>query len=534
MTNTLILPPNPAKLIEGLRDTGYNFNTALADIVDNSVDAKATKIDIGINMDIEGDILVTVCDNGCGMDRSTLLDGMTYGATGTVDPKRLGKFGLGLKTASTAFCRKLSVVTRDSNKSEILKATWDLDHVVKVGQWELLMENPNKDEIELLEKIAIDGSGTLVVWDKIDRILKKYSEPTGTHAKKALYKVIEQFRRHAAMIYQRFLDRMDERARNIEITINGASVDAWDPFCESEPDTEIVGEQEQDVTLSDGTESKFKIRAFVLPRRENFTTSENATKAELTNSRQGIYVYRENRLIHPSDWLGMFTKEPHFTLLRVEFSFDHDLDDAFQVDIKKSRILLNDQLYDWIKTKFLPAPRNAADERYRKGRRKQVTAKSKHIHNGSNRSIGEKEEQLLQADIEVIDKDSGEVEVTNRNGKTRLVLTISNPKQPEQLFVEPATELDDGVLWEPAIIHGHHAVRINTGHPYYHKVYVPNTSSNVTIQGLDSLLWALVEAELGTINESTKRHFQELRFEVSRLLRLLVETLPEPVLEEQP
>jgi hypothetical protein len=80
-------------------------------------------------------------------------------------------------------------------------------------------------------------------------------------------------------------------------------------------------------------------------------------------------------------------------------------------------------------------------------------------------------------------------------------------------------------------VNGHHSVRINTGHPYYHKVYVPNHKSGVTMQGMDALLWALVEAELGTVSEKTKNHMQELRFEVSRLLRKLVEDLPEPEAE---
>ena len=111
-------------------------------------------------------------------------------------------------------------------------------------------------------------------------------------------------------------------------------------------------------------------------------------------------------------------------------------------------------------------------------------------------------------------------------------INISNSKNPGEVCVQPTDGISDGILWEPAMIDGHHAVRINTAHPYYHKVYVPNLSSDVTVQGMDSLLWALVESELGTINEATKTHFEELRFEVSRLLRKLVEDLPDPDIED--
>jgi hypothetical protein len=189
-------------------------------------------------------------------------------------------------------------------------------------------------------------------------------------------------------------------------------------------------------------------------------------------------------------------------------------------------------LYNWVLNEFLPAPRNAANERYRRGQRKKVGDEAKDAHEGSNRSISSKEQDLRKAEVTVVDPAAGDVEVKNKSGTVRLKLKVSESTAPGQVCVQPADSIDDGILWAPAIIDGHHAVRVNTGHPYYHKVYVPNLASDVTVQGMDSLLWALVEAELGTINEATKNHFEELRFEVSRLLRKLVEDLPEPDLED--
>ncbi len=532
MTRTVNLPPNPARLIEGLRDTGYDFNTALADIVDNSIDAGANKVDINIKMDVEGDIQITVADNGCGMNEDILLDGMTYGATGLNDPKRLGKFGLGLKTASTAFCRKLSVVTRDSSKSSGMKAIWDLDHVISASDWELLMDEPEDSEIELLNYTAHNSSGTLVVWDKIDRLLKEYVTVTGTHARKALDKIINGFEKHASMVYQRFLDSEDTRARTVSMSINSKPIPTWSPFCENEDETEMVAEKEVPVKLSTGEITSFRVRAFVLPRKEHFSTPAAHSNARLTNQMQGVYIYRENRLIHPADWLGMWVKEPHLTLLRVEFSFDHLLDEAFQVDIKKSRILLNEELYNWLLNEFVPAPRNAANERYRTGQRKKVEEKAAGAHSGSNRSISGKEKDLHKSKITSFNEEKNEAEIVNKNGKVTIHIDVGRSKLPGQVCVEPSESIKDGFLWVPALIDGHHAVKINTSHPYYHKVYVPNLVSDVTVQGLDSLLWALIEAELGTINDATKTHFEELRFEVSRLLRKLVEDLPEPDLDD--
>src|SRR5207248_2077906 len=113
------------------------------------------------------------------------------------------------------------------------------------------------------------------------------------------------------------------------------------------------------VELPGGAVASFKMRAYILPRKEEFSTEAAAKAAQISNANQGIYIYREHRLIHGPDWLKMFTKEPHLSLLRVEFSFDHKLDEAFQIDIKKSQIILNEALYDHV-LDFLTPPRRAA------------------------------------------------------------------------------------------------------------------------------------------------------------------------------
>lgn len=524
---TEIVPPDPGRMIEGLRDTGYEFNTAIADLVDNSVAAKAKVVNLQIGMDLRGNIRVSIADDGIGMDRKGLLNAMKYGSDKRPDPASLGKFGLGLKTASTAFCKRLSVISKASAKAPILQATWDLEHVAKEKKWELLLPQPDEEGVNHLEKIAKGKAGTAVVWEKVDRLLKAYDDPAGGHARNALKKVCASLEEHLAMVFQRFLDPKDKRATDIEMVLNGKAVSAWDPFCIGESD--LVAEETVPVELERGKEAEFLVRAFVLPRKEEFSSEEAWARAKLSNDRQGIYIYRQNRLIHAADWLGLFQKEPHGTLLRVEFSFDHHLDDAFHIDIKKSRILLNEDLWNWLAEEFILPPRRAADDRYRKGQKKSIKKAAESAHDSSNVNIGAKEEDLDMAKVRVVDSKTQEVEITNSQGRVRLKLKLGSALKPGQCFVQPADGIDEGVLWEPALIDGHKAVRINTAHPYYHKVYVPNLSSGVTVQGMDSLLWALSGAELGTVNESTKHYFAELRFEVARLLRRLVEDLPEPI-----
>jgi hypothetical protein len=533
MVKSHILPPDPSRLIEGLRDTGYDFNMALADIIDNSIDAGASVINVWIRMDTEGEITVSVADNGSGMDYDGLLNAMTYGAISKKDKSCLGKFGLGLKTASTAFCRRFSVISRPIKSDQAMKSIWDLDHVEKHKQWEILIDEPSKEEIDLLDEAAGEGSGTVVVWENIDRLLKAYADPKGKFARKALEHIVEDFRYHASMVYQRFLDPKDGRARTIEMTINGEKLPSWDPFCRGMPGAEMVASQNVEVELDNGQVSSFTISAFVLPRREEFVSPETAKAARLENKTQGIYIYRENRLIHPYDWLDMFSKEPHYSLLRVEFSFDHTLDEAFLVDIKKSRIMLKDELYNWVQDKFITGPRRAAEERYRKGEKKKAQERAADAHTSSNAAIAAKEDDLKLADVTVKNQATGEVEIANKQGRFRIRMPLSNSFKPGEVHVQPVGGIDDGLLWDPCIIDGHHGVRVNTGHPYYQKVYLPNLASGVTIQGMDSLLWALAEAELGATTDTTRKHFNELRFEISRLLRALVEDMPDPDLEDE-
>lgn len=525
------LPPDPERVIVGLRDTGYEFDTAVADIVDNSIAANASKVSLWLAADMRGNIRLMIADNGDGMDRNGLINAMQYGSKARPNAASLGKYGLGLKTASTAFCKKLSVISRAGSGASPLMATWDLYHVAKVNKWALLLsENCDEEAVDLLEETAPQHSGTVVLWESVDRLIKDYADPAGAPAKKALKAKEDGLRQHLSMVYQRFLDPEDKRERFVEIELNGKIVEAWDPF--QVKLSELVAQDTIETELADGRRGSFTIRAFILPRREEFPDDKTAAAAMLSNDRQGIYIYRENRLIHDADWLGMYQKEPHLTGLRVEFSFDHKLDDAFHLDIKKSQIILNDDLANWLQSEFLPAPRREANRRSREGQQKQISKKGEGAHDTSNNNIRNREAATGGPKVNIADPNTGEAVIENKHGTTRLKLTITSAKRPGEVFVQPVDGITNGLLLQPALIEGHKAVQINTTHPYYLKVYVPNLNRSVTMQGLDSLMWALCVAELSTVQDSTASMFQDMRYEVSRILEKLVETLPEPDVEQ--
>ncbi len=519
--------PDPKRMIEGLRDTGYEFHTSVADLIDNSIAAHASVIDVKISMDYRGKVKLSIADDGDGMSQQELEDAMKYGAPERPNPASLGKYGLGLKTASTAFCRRLSVTSRDSGKAPLNEAIWDLDHVGDVNKWELLLKDtPDNETIEHINTVSPSGTGTVVSWDKIDRLMKIYDNPTGAHAKKSLEQKIDSLKEHVAMFYQRFLDTTDKRAHDISIIINDEKIHSWDPFMKGYSD--LVAEQQIEVQTQSGNEAKFIVRAYILPRPEEFPSKEIADQAKRAPNRQGLYIYRENRLIADSTWLRLYKIETHHALLRVEFSFDHKLDEAFHLDIMKSQIILNDDLLNWLKTEFLPAPRREADNRSRKGTQNKITQKSKGAHDNSNNNIRNRELSAGGAKVQISDAEAGEVVVENNHGTFKLKIPVENAVNPGEVFVQPVESINNGLLFEPALIDQNRAVRINTSHLYYHKIYIPNINKSVTMQGMDALLWALCVAEFTTVSDKTAESFKDLRYEVSRILDKLVQTLPDP------
>lgn len=522
------LLPDPERIVTGLRDTGYTFNTAIADIVDNSIAANATKINITVNIDPNMSITVYVADNGCGMDTEGLKNAMKYGSKERTQKKSLGKFGLGLKTASSAFCKQFSLISRDSADSPLNKVQWDIDYIANTGSWLLQFPTIESDEEDLLEEIAPDHSGTLLVWKKVDRLLKDYK--TLANAQKGLQKIIENLRMHLSMVFQRFLDVSDNRVPNVEITVNNETLRPWDPFCVTEEKTEVLQKEEVPVTMPDGTSAKFTIAAYIIPKKGEYSSAAAEKAAKGSNDFQGIYVYRENRLIHSGDWLGFFTKEPHLSLLRIDFSFDYQMDDLLNIDIKKSRILLIGELANFL-MRFLSAPRREAEKRYREKETHNVHQNGENAHKASNQNIDSKASDVEGSTITPIDDESAEI--VNNNGKFKKAISIVSNVTPNQCRVIPVQSIDGNALWEPALADGKHAVNINESHPFYKKIYGPYLAQKLVVEGLDDLLWALAEAENTTCSQSSIENYEDMRYTVSRILKKLVADLPDPELTEE-
>ena len=522
------LLPDPQRVSAGLRDTGYNFNTAVADIVDNSIAANATKMVIELQVSPDGHVKVYFADNGCGMDQDGLINAMKYGSKERDNKKSLGKFGLGLKTASSAFCKKYSLVSRANPDEKLIKVEWNLDFIAQQGKWLLQFPAVTEDEIDMLESVAGNGSGTLLVWDDIDRIKCDYTYKKA--AEKNIKKLLDDLRFHLSMVFQRFLNTEDSRAQNIEIIVNGQKLVPWDPFCKAEPNTEELQSTSLEIDVAGYGTLKCDLAAYVIPKRGEYSSIEAEKNARGGSDMQGIYVYRENRLIHYGDWFGLMKREPHLTLLRVAFSFDYQMDDLFSIDIKKSRILLIPELLKGVE-EFLGAPRREADKRYRDTETKVIGEKSKNAHTAANQRIENTAPRIETSTVTPISQEKAEIK--NVKGQTYIKeIAIKAQASQNQTRVDTAPSLEGNALWEPALIEGKHAVKLNESHPFYKKVYGPNLSNSLVIEALDDIFWSLAEASLSTCDKDCIENYEDLRHLVSRKLKTLVEDLPDPEIDE--
>lgn len=530
--NDLINEPDAPRLIFGLRDTGYNVKTAVADIIDNSIAAKANLINVEIILRDDGRKLVYFGDNGEGMDIDGIHKAMRYGAPERENPESLGKFGLGLKTASSSVCLKFTLISRKAPDQELAKLAWDLDHVAQQKRWEMLQEAVSQDEREMFDELCGD-KGTLVVWEKCDRILTKEYEPGGAKEKAAINRLAESLAKHLSLVYHRFLDKADERERHIDIVINQTPVVPWNPFYPARSE-QVLPEKKQTlvVELPDGSEEVANIRAWILPHRNDMTKEEEKSYARISNRAQGFYVYREGRLIQDGSWMEVFgAPEPHTSLLRIEFDFGHELDDAFRIDVKKSRILFHPDLEDGLLELLQPIYREAG-RRYRRQNREHANAQIID-HTSANKNIADTG-NADKAQVASVDQTTQSAIVSNNFGpKIKLKLAIQSNVSADTIYVDAVENITTGELWQPALRSagesGHvPAVLLNKHHDFYQKIYQRAAANGYAVDGMDLLLWAFAVAEQNNTNEELEPIFEDIRTEISNNLRKLLRNVPDP------
>lgn len=331
MTAIHFVPPSPSALIGSMRGVGYSLETALADLIDNSLSAGAKAIELTLDWN-DGNPTAVVIDDGVGMDPQAMIEAMRFGGRGPQmerPPSDLGRFGLGLKTASLSQCRRLRLISKCN--AAVHSFTWDLDHIAETGDGWDLIEDGDPLPAPVVEALNKCPAGSAVVWEKIDfgRNVDRPDRPT-------FFADLARAERHLGMVFHRFLSGDGRRVR---ITLNGNTIDGWDPFLERHEATTPFPEKR--LRAPGGAVS---VHGFVLPHRDKFRTQEEFDVAGGPGgwaSQQGFYVYRHKRLLSAGGWLGLggsraWTRDEPSRLARIKIDIPNSGDQEWRIDIKKA------------------------------------------------------------------------------------------------------------------------------------------------------------------------------------------------------
>ncbi len=366
--------PSAARLTRSLRDIGYDFPTAVADIVDNSVAAGATRVEIHIEYD-GANSRVLIADDGHGMSPRALLEALRFGTRRSYGAGELGRYGLGLKTASLSQCRVLTVASRSSKSAvRTCARSLNLDLIEEWDQWVIADPSPAEPMAARARQWLAEGTGTVVIWQSLDRVLPE-KRPEGGWARRRLETLAARTTEHLGMVFHRFLDGVNGRPPLV-ITVNGQKVSSWDPFARQEPATTELPVQRFEIEAADGVGGHVTLRRFVLPSRDRFSTSdafERQSGPLNWNRQQGLYVYRADRLVQWGGWGGIRGIDEHTKLARAALEFDTDLDMAFNINVAKMRVSIPAQLRQLIE----PSVNELcalADDAYRKTSRSKSSA----------------------------------------------------------------------------------------------------------------------------------------------------------------
>lgn len=365
--------PHAASLAESLRAFSYELPTAIADLVDNSITARAKHIWVDFHWD-GADSVVVITDDGDGMSEEKLVAAMRPGSQNPLDrrePHDLGRFGLGLKTASFSQCRRVTVRSSTGERQSATRC-WDHDHIARVNAWQLLRKGNSAAE-PFFQRLGELARGTAVVWQNLDRLVADQST-SNERAQQVFLQRADAVRQHLAMVFHLLMSGKN----GVTIMLNNREVEPWDPFLAGEPATQILPESRLSLRGA-----QVHVQPFILPHHSKISKPKHdaASGPRGWNAHQGFYVYRNRRLLVPGEWLGFgWAKEEHYKLARIRVEIPNELDHDWGIDVTKSRAR---------------PPVAMRDELRRIGERARSEAKRVYSHRGAKLVPRSEEERVL-------------------------------------------------------------------------------------------------------------------------------------------
>jgi hypothetical protein len=515
--------PDAVRSLNGFSHIGYTPQTAIADIIDNSIAAKATKIHVQIVPRMEG-TTVYIADNGTGMSRERLKEAMKLGSSSDIKNSELSVYGLGFKLASLSFSPRFTMITRDESGS-VNAATWDKAEQAE-HPWQMtITDEPSRQHLDVLFSLTDGGSGSVLVWESADLKLADSIRRQTVDQSKKFERIRTSIRNHLALVFHRFIEGTAYGYQKIEIFLDNEVIVPFNPVDKKFilPDWHHpVEEFEEEVTRESETiKAKYSIQAFLLNPDKSEQNKEVLEKSRQELNLQGIYVYRESRLLQMPDWLSFAsTRHNAYNALRFVLEIDPVLTTHVGLDVKKSDLELPITMFEAL-SPIVKQFRTEAESRNVKRRREDNAKRTpEDVHAASSTNIFKHRNDIPLPPIERISRT--DVEVTNTYGTNTLRLReFAKATKPEEVVL-PVPTLDDGVLYEPVFNGSDILIKLNQGHDFYQKYYLRCIGNPVAMEAMDTLLWCFARAEVQSTAE-IRTQFTEMREFVSKLLRKIAE-----------
>lgn len=498
LTRTIDITPNPAKTIESLRYLTYSNETALADIVDNSIDAGADVIDVKIAAD-----KIVISDNGCGMTEDTLAEAIKLGSDTDKQDGQLGRFGMGLVTASISMARKLTVISRYQGENGVVSGVClDLDTIKDT--W-------SAEDVDLTDSVELymteNNMGTIVTLEKIDHF--KY---------KSIDTLVAKTKRHFGEVFRNFIDA------GVKIYINDELVKSIDPLARNKETTNVIVDEDVEY---DG--KVFHITA--VETDSDGSNSDADNKANPAN--QGFYIVRNNRQIARAIMIGNLVRHPRLNRFRCEVSLSGDLDDQVGINFTKDKVEISQGLSDKIFEKARLCI-NICSANCLK--RQSADKENAEMDHSDAENIIERKRSLLprptlwkELHRKKVEGEEKEEEEDDDEKKKKKHYKRNHAKNVQLGYrgmharFEQNNDTESSVLFSYENEGSDIVIRWNIRHPFYSKFVAPFNKDKSVSSPIDLWAFSIALAELQTAEDPEQAEkIQQLREEYSRILRTLL------------
>jgi len=499
--------PNAGRLIESLRHLGYGNYEAIADIVDNSIDADAQSIKVRVQLK-NNQHVITVADNGHGMNEAVLDQAMRLGSLTSRDSNSdLGKFGMGLVTGSLSISKRCHVITRSDEGC--WSSAWDVDEVINRNAFVKHLDKATKEEQETLAEEIGDATGTMVVLSKCDNLTNKNTSSFASN-----------LRSHIGRVHRYFIDA------GKMITVNGEPVPSLDPLQLSDRDTEVVMDEVIPVAFAEEGEKKsenVRVRIVLVPEAP-------ITDLDIGKSlkAQGFYVMRNQREVMSAMPLGFFTKHNDFNRMRGEIFFPGTLDSLVGIEFTKRQVTFEQSLQDQLGAILIPVCRTIKRREATK-KRVQSTEEQMKLHAQAIKVISEKDKLLVKPKA-VVEKRSPAsnggntprkaAEPTDRE-RTNLARTQAIETRLNCLIREERLG-PNGQIYECEMEGRKLVIRYNIEHPFYQRFVADNINEARSVTATDFLIYSMASSELKMLDDGELETVNNFKAVLSANLRTLL------------